>query len=68
MLTPVAVDTVINIMQQDFVFELTGVFNDFLKEFPDISGELEPALRNILTINSKGRVVESDEDEDGNLK
>jgi hypothetical protein len=55
-------------MKFDFVMDLYGLLEDFLKEMGDLRAVVEPPIRDILKVNRLGEIVDSDVDDDGNLK
>jgi hypothetical protein len=63
-----AANLIVSVVSNDFIYDLSGHFRHFIAEFTDIRDVVEKRCKEVLMINEKGKVVESDEDEDGNLK
>jgi hypothetical protein len=56
------------VMQFDFVLDLFGLLEDFLNEMGELRALVEQPIRDVLKINRLGEIVDSDADDDGNLK
>ena len=56
------------VMKFDFVLELFGLLDDFLNEMGDLRAVVDVPIRETLKINRLGEIVDSDADEDGNLR
>lgn len=55
-------------MKFDFVLDLFGLLEDFLSEMGDLRHVVEAPIREILKVNRLGEIVDSDADDDGNLR
>lgn len=55
-------------MKFDIVLDLFGLLEDFLNEMGDLRHAVEGPIREILKVNRLGEIVDSDADDDGNLK
>lgn len=55
-------------MKFDFVLDLYGLLEDFLSELGDLRRGAEGPVREILRVNRLGEIVDSDADDEGNLK
>ena len=56
------------IIAYDFFMDLRGKLDDFIDAIPELSHALRRLIKSNFNMNSKGEIIESDEDEDGNLK
>jgi hypothetical protein len=52
----------------DIVLDLYGLLEDFFNELGDLRSVVEKPIREILKVNRIGEIVDSDADEEGNLK
>lgn len=55
-------------MKFDFVLDLFGLLEDFLLELGELRATVEESVREILKVNRLGEIVDSDADDDGNLR
>ena len=62
------VPIVVNLMHYDVMAELKGSVDSLLDEMPMIGDHNRADIKAQFTMDSKGEIIESDEDEDGNLK
>lgn len=62
-----AVGFVDDVLSHDFFLDLRGSLKDTLKCLPDIQSELTQLFEHRQSL-SNGELVDSDEDEDGNLR
>lgn len=59
---------VVNMMHYETMTELKGSVDSLLDELPMIGAPGRVEIKAQFTLDEKGQIVESDEDEDGNLK
>ena len=63
-----SLDFIYSIISRDFFMDLRGKLDDFIEAIPDMSHAIRRLIHKNFNLNSKGEIVESDEDENGNLK
>lgn len=59
---------VVNLMHYEVIGELEGPIDAMLEEIAQVDERERAQIRANFKIDGRGNVVESDEDEDGNLK
>lgn len=57
-----------DIVSYDFFLDLPGSMKSFYREMPEIGGDVESFLSATRTMDREGNIVDSDEDETGNLR
>lgn len=56
------------VLKFDFVLDLFGLLEDLLDELGDLRSVVEKPIKEILKVNRIGEIVDSDADDDGNLR
>lgn len=57
-----------DIVSYDFFMDLTGKIKKFYAQLPEIKDDLKSMITSSRNVDSKGNLVDSDEDESGNLR
>lgn len=57
-----------DIVSYDFFMDLTGDMEKFYKEMPDVADDVQSLLSSTRDMDSDGNLIDSDEDESGNLR
>ena len=55
-------------MTYEFFLDLEGKLVDLKDELPEIREELQARIEELEKVDEEGNIIESDEDEEGNLK
>jgi hypothetical protein len=63
-----AASFVCEIVAYDFFLDLSGPMSRFYKQMPEIRDEVEQRLNATRNMDGKGNLMDSDEDEHGNLR
>ena len=66
--SPEALDFIYDIISHDFFMDLRGKLDDFIEAIPDMSHAIRRLIDKNFKLNSKGEIMDSDEDENGNLR
>ncbi len=68
MLESEALSFIDDVISRDFFLDLRGKLGDFTSQFPELKHSIETLLQDKDRIGTSGELVDSDEDENGNLR
>ena len=60
-----AVNFMADVLSYEFIYDLKGSINDLYAQVPQLRSKLEEKMQ--FVVNEQGRIVDSDEDENGDL-
>lgn len=63
-----AASFICDIVSYDFFMDLSGSIKKFYKEMPEIADEVRSLLSSTMDMDGEGNLIDSDEDERGNLR